>query len=504
VNVKHSSLGKRMAKGAVWTVLMRITLRSIGIVSTIVLARLLVPADFGLVVLASMLIGFVELASEFEFATYLIRGQDIDRSYYDTAWTLSALRGLLIAALLVICSSAAADFFAEPRLQNVLYVLSLASLISGLANIGIVDFQKSLNFDRDFRLTVQTKLVSFVITVLLAIVLRNYWALVIGMLSGRCAALLFGYTMHPFRPRISLVRTGAILRFSKWVIANNLLYYAQRQGYAFVIGKMLNSASVGLYSVGREISAIATSELVVPIGRAMLPGLSALEKEPAAMRRTFLDGLGVIVMLALPLGVGIALTADPLVRVAMGPNWVGAVPVVQILAVVGVVRVFTATSDPHLLALNLPHLTTVLAAFGAVVGIVSMLWAASIWGLVGAAWATSATAILQMLLNYAIIWRVSGISPAAVGAVIWRTVAACLIMSGAVLLLLDHWPRTGAIFSLLLQLCCACVLGALAYGAALLTLWRICGMPAGAEKHALQVLSGLATRVGLRRAADRT
>ena len=90
MNVKHSSLGKRMAKGAVWTVLMRLTLRSIGVVSTIVLARLLVPADFGLVVLASMLIGFVELASEFEFATYLIREQGIDRSYYDTAWTLSA------------------------------------------------------------------------------------------------------------------------------------------------------------------------------------------------------------------------------------------------------------------------------------------------------------------------------------------------------------------------------------------------------------------------------
>jgi O-antigen/teichoic acid export membrane protein len=503
VNVKHSNLGRRMAKGAVWTVLMRVTLRSIGVISTIVLARLLVPADFGLVVLASMLIGLVELASEFEFATYLIRTQGIDRSYYDTAWTLSALRGGLIAVVLVTCSSAAADFFAEPRLQNVLYVLSLASLISGLANIGTVDFQKSLNFDRDFRLTVQTKLVSFVITVLLAVLLRNYWALVVGMLSSRCAALLFGYTMHPFRPRISFVRTGAILRFSKWVIANNLLYYAQRQGYAFVIGKMLNSAAVGLYSVGREISAIATSELVVPIGRALLPGLSALENDPAAVRRTFLDGLAVIVMLALPLGVGIALTADPLVRVAMGPNWVGAVPVVQILAVVGVVRVFTANSDPQLLALNLPHLTTVLACFGAVVGIVSMLWAASIWGLVGAAWATSATAILQMFLNYAIIWRVTGISPAAVGAVIWRTVAACLVMSGAVLTLLDVWPRAGTTLSLLLELCSACVLSAFAYVVALLLLWRVCGMPPGAEKHALQIVSGLAKRAGLWRAGDR-
>jgi len=504
MTLKDSSLGKRMAKGAVWTVLMRLAVRSIGLLSTVVLARLLLPADFGLVVLASMLVGFVELASEFEFGTYLIRTQEIDRSYYDTAWTLSLLRGVFIAAVLVVLAPAAANFFTEPRLQNVLYALALTSVIAGLANIGIVDFQKSLNFDRDFRLTVQTKLISFAVTVLLAVLLRNYWALVIGILSGRATALLLGYTMHPYRPRISFARTSAILRFSKWVLANNLLYYAQRQGYAFVLGKILNSASVGLYSFAREVSALATSELVVPVGRVMLPGLSALEKEPAAMRRAFLEGLAVIVLLGLPLGVGIALIADPLVRVAMGPNWVEAIPVLQILAVVGVARVLTANSDSHLLALNRPHLTTVLACFGAVVGILSMLWAASIWGLVGAAWATSATAVLQMLLNYAILWRAAGILPAAVGAAVWRAVVACLVMAGAVLALLDSWPRTDATFLLFVELCCACILGAVVYIVALLALWRICGMPPGAERHALQVLASVATRMGLRRAAGRS
>lgn len=209
-------------------------------------------------------------------------------------------------------------------------------------------------------------------------------------------------------------------------------------------------------------------------------------------------------MLALPLGVGIALIADPLVRVAMGPNRVEAIPVLQILTVVGVARVLSATSDPHLLAVDLPHLTTVLACFGAVVGILSMLWAASIWGLVGAAWATSATALLQMFLNYAIIWRVTGISPAAVGTVVWRTAAACIAMSGAVLALLEWWPRTDALFPLFLELCCASLLGALVYVVSLLALWRICGMPPSAEKQALQVVSGLATRIGLRRAADRS
>jgi len=108
-----------------------------------------------------------------------------------------------------------------------------------------------------------------------------------------------------------------------------------------------------------------------------------------------------------------------------------------------------------------------------------------------------------MLLNYAIIWRVTGISPSAVGAVIWRAVAACLMMSGAVLTLFDYWPRTDATFPLFLELCCACVVGALVYVVALLVLWRVFGMPSGAEKHALQIASGLAARMRWWRAADR-
>jgi len=503
MTTRYSDLGNRMAKGALWSVLRRLAVRSVGAISVVVLARLLAPSDFGLVVLANMLVAFVELFSQLEIGTFLIRKQESDRSYYDTGWTLLLMRGGLTAVLLTASAPFVADFFAEPRLQNVVYALAGVSLIDGLANIGIIDFQKSLNFDRDFRLMVWTRLVSFAATVSFAVMLRNYWALVIGTLAGSCATSLFSYTMHPYRPRFSLVRTGAILKFSKWMLANNLLYYAQRRSYAFVMGKILDSASLGVYSLAREVSALATSELVAPIRRVLLPGLATLGHEPHAMRRAFLDGLSMIVMLALPLSVGIALVADPLVRVAMGPKWLEAIPLVQILAAVGVARVCTSNSDPHLLALNLPHLTSVLACFGAVVGVLSMLWAASNWGLVGAAWATGVTAVLQMLLNYAIIWRVAAISPAAVGAVVWRSVASCLAMSGAVLALLNQWPRTDTTFALLGQLSCACVLGAVVYVVAHLALWRICGEPAGAEKHALQMATGVAARFRSRRVSDR-
>ena len=103
------------------------------------LARLLVPADFGLVVLATMLIAFLEILSQLELSKFLIVGRDVDRSYYDTAWTLALVRGGVTALALVLCASIAAEFFAEPRLQDVVYALALACLIDGFANVGVVD-----------------------------------------------------------------------------------------------------------------------------------------------------------------------------------------------------------------------------------------------------------------------------------------------------------------------------------------------------------------------------
>ena len=447
--------------------------------------------------------GLVELASEFAFATYLIRSQGIDRSYYDTAWTLSVLRGGLIAIVLVVSASAAAEFFAEPRLQNVLYALALVSLIDGLANIGIVDFQKSMNFDRDFRLTVQTKLVSFAVTVLLAVLLRNYWALVIGMLSGRFAALLFGYTMHPYRPRVSLARTGAILRFSKWVLASNMLYSAQRQGYAFVIGKILNSASVGLYSLAREISAMATSEIVLPVHRAMLPGLSALERDPAAMRRTFLDGLAVIVMLALPLGVGIALVADPLVRVAMGRIGWRRSPCCRSwrLSESSACSPPTATRSSRSQPAASDDRAGLLRGgrrhrFDAVGGVDLGSHRCGM-GNQRDRVASVAPDLRHHLAGGRNLARNRGRRRLARRCRVSRDVRRGADAA-------RYWPRTDTASWLVMELGCACVLGALVYVAVLLGSWRNCGMPPGAEKHALQVCSSLATRIGLRRAADRT
>ena len=498
----YAALGKKMATGAVWTIVMRFMVRAIGMVSTIILARLLVPEDFGLVAIASLFVALLETTSQVNLSTYLIRTQKVDRSYYDTAWTLLVARGGLIAIILVLAAPSIAAFYGDVRLERILYAMAGANALGSLKNIGIVNFQKFLQFDKDFKFTVLTKLSAFAVTILLAVIMRNYWALIIGTLSSHLAALIFSYTMHSYRPKFSLVRTREIIKFAKWLLANNILNFAQRKCDVAVIGKILDAGSLGIYSIARDFSAIVSAEIIQPLHRVLLPGLSKMADDREDARRGFLDGLSVIALLGLPLSVGIGVTADPLVRLALGPNWTGVIPILQVLTIVGVARICVANCGTYLLVLDQPHLTTVPVLVGAGVGIPLALWGIWVGGMMGAAWAASATSVLLVLVTYTIMWRTCGISPAIIANAIWRSIFSCSVMACVVWQLLDIWSPTQSIGGLGFKLFSAVLIGAITYIGVHLAAWRLSGAPVGAEHYALMLVRKFAKRFGRKNVLD--
>ena len=123
-----------MAVGAAWTVSMRLAISGLGIISTMILVRLLSPEDFGLVALATMLLGFLAVMSDFSFEIYLIQHQDASPEHYDTVWTLSIIRGAALSLILVAFAKPVAVFFDQPPLQGILYWLALTLLIGGFRN----------------------------------------------------------------------------------------------------------------------------------------------------------------------------------------------------------------------------------------------------------------------------------------------------------------------------------------------------------------------------------
>ncbi len=499
-----SSIGNQIAKGAAWMIGMRFAMRGIGLVSTIILARLLTPEDFGVVAIATMLFGFLLMLGEFGFDTYLIKKQDADRSYYDTVWTMTVIRGLLLAAILITTAQYAADFFNEPRIQPIIYCLAGFAVVTSLYNVGVVDFRKEMTFDRDFLYMVIPKIASFAVTVICAFMWRDYWALVVGMATNYFCVLVLGYIMHPYRPRFSLIRAREILGFSIWLLLNNILGYFNLRYDEFVLGRMMGSASVGLYSVSYEVSNMPTSELVAPIRRAIFPGYAKLAVSREKLADSFVGIWSTVLLVVGPMAFGILLVADYLVPVALGAKWIEAIPLIQVLAIYGFFGVLVSNGGPIYFVLGRPQFFAGLIGISLLVKIPTLIWAVDTYGVIGAAWAATFAAGLYALLDLTTVSILLKLSIGRLFGSCWRAVVAMTIMIGAVVQL-DKWIVTEPhISALAIKLVVLSLSGAAIYAGTVIGLWQLCGRPqSSAEAVVLRLLAKTLGHFGRRTMLER-
>lgn len=478
-------VNRKMAIGAAWMILFKITERLIGLVSTIILARLLVPEDFGLIAMAMSVIAVLELLGAFSFDMALIQNQSAERKHYDTAWTFNVIFGVGTALLLMALAGPAASFYEESRLTAVMLCLAAFPLLQGFENIGVVAFRKEMQFDREFNFLLARKVAGFLITIPAALLLRNYWALIIGMLSGRLVSVALSYRLHPYRPRLSLEAAADLFDFSKWLFFNNLLFFAKNNSADFVVGKLAGSGALGVYSVAFQIANLPTTELVAPINRAVFPGYSRLSSNLADLRQGYLNVIGVIAMFALPAGVGIAVTSEALVMALLGPKWMAAAGIIGILAIFGVLTAMQTNMGSVYLALGQPQVSTWLAvAYVAVLLPLLIAWTGP-YGAEGAAWAYLVTVAALLPVNlYVLFGRLELRLPEFLAAT-WRPIAATVLMAVVVHAWLQSADAATGSLAAIPQLLTAVGVGVVTYGLALWGVWRACGSPDGAEKATL-------------------
>lgn len=471
-----------MSKGAVWMVLFKLTARGLGLISTIILARLLMPSDFGLIAMAMSIIAALELLSAFSFDMALIQNQQAERCHYDTAWTFNVLFAVTSAVILLLLAGPAARFYDQPQLDTVMYFLAIGALVQGFENIGVVAFRKEMEFHREFKFLLSKKLVAFSVTVPLAFLLRNYWALVAGMLAGKIAGVVISYLAHSYRPRFCLKARAELFHFSKWLMVSNALIFLRIRSADFIIGKVSGSHALGLYTIAYEISNLPTTELIAPINRAVFPGYAKMSSELAELRQGFLSVISVIAMFALPAAAGIVVTAELLVRVFLGTNWLEAVPLMQILAVFGAIIAMQTNTGYVYLALGQPRILTLLGGAYILVLIPTLIWLVPDNGALGAAWAYLITAITLLPVYYFALQRRLQLKSTKLLSVVWRPVAATLAMSFATQTVLALPLFGDGLSAQILQLAVTVISGVISYALVLFGLWRLSGAPDGAEQ----------------------
>ena len=498
-SAKPTSTGvllRKTARGAGWIVGWRMVTRFLGLISTLVLARLLFPSDFGVVALGTALSGAIDALSSLGVEEALIREEVLNRDLYDTAFTLNLIRSGGTAAILIIAALPAARFFVDPRLTLVVLSLAACSFVAGLANIGPIDYRKSLDFRREFVLRVIPRLAGFVVTIIGAIAWRSYWALLAGIAATRVLGTLLSYLMHPYRPRLSLRRWRHLGSFSLWTWAIGVAFTVRDRAAAFLVARYLGEFDLGTYTVGLEIAVMPISEILGPLGRACFSSFAATRHDGSDPAEVYMRVLSVAAMAIFPVAIGISAVADPATRIFLGSHWLAAIPVIQILAVFIITTVFWLISEIMLSAYAKLGVMFRLSVVFAFVRLVSLAYAVPRFGLMGAVYATSLAASLEHLVWLGVTLRVFRISLRAILIRIWRPIVAAIGMSAMLMATkLGWWPVSGSSMRLAGALVTSSGTGAACYVGALVSLWFVSGRPTGAETDAFSLVSPLAAKV---------
>lgn len=460
-------------------IVLRLCDRLLGLVSTLVLARLLVPSDFGLIAMAMSFIALIELASAFSFEIALIQRADPARAHYDTAWTLNLGFALFCALTTAALSPFAAHFYSEPRLVGVMAALAAGWAVQGFENIGIVNFRRRMDFSSEFKFMFAKRIAGFLVTIVLAFSFRSYWALIAGQLTGRLVGVALSYVMEPFRPRLSLAARSDLFSFSGWMFITNMMAFGLLRLPHFLIGRVEGAAALGFYTIASEFARLPSSELSAPINRAVLPGLSRLTEDRPAFWRVFTDVIGMTIALTLPASIGLAMVAGLLVQVVLGPQWTAAAPILAVLAVSGAIEVIMANNGTVYLAMGKPRLPAMLCGvkLAVLIGTAAVLVPDS--GLMGMAVSELIASVFAVILSVVVMMKVVEIPLVGVVRAVWRPFVASALM-GACLWALHGFAGEQTSNSPL-TLLGAIGVGAVGYVASLFILWWLSGRPAGAE-----------------------
>lgn len=482
----QDNISSRTATGAVWTVGIRLAINILAFSSQLILARLLLPEDFGLVAVAGIVASILEAFGQFGFEISLIQRQTTDRSYYDSAWTMNVMVGLVTALLLLLLAHPTALFFEDHRVSSIVICFAFAAAFRGFSNIGTVEFQKHLDFRREFIFLILQKSIGFVVTIPLAIIWRNYWALVAGMVAFYVFGTVLSYRIHSFRPRFSFVRIRELFKFSRWLVLNNVLNWLDRQGRYFFIGKLIGIREVGLYGMASQITGLATHDIAQPIARALFPGLAIVAGNQERLIRGVKIGLSGTMTLVIPAGLGLAYVADLAIPILLGDRWAESAMIVEALAVAAIFQAIFSTAQSAFLATGKPQLATRLLSIQALALVSLLVPALMITSLDKAVWAIPIAQFLGGIIALGQLSSTFGLTVITLLQTIWRQAISGTIMIACLFGLDIHISgNLGGWRLLTLQIVWGCIV----YVVALLATWRAAGKPEGAEKSVIEYLT---------------
>ncbi|MDH3232368.1 MAG: lipopolysaccharide biosynthesis protein [Alphaproteobacteria bacterium] len=469
-------MSNQLARGATWMVSMRWVVRGLGLISMVVLARLLSPDDFGVFAIGLIVLGFIEFLAEGGIEFALIREQSAKREHFDSAWTVQIILGLLTGALIFASAPLVAYLFDEPRAVPVLQILALRPVCTAFTNIGVVSFLKEFDFRKEFLFDVTRRVMDATITIVLAVTLRNYMALVIGAVAGAAFGAIFSYVIHPYRPRLSLKKVREIWSFSGWLVVSYAAEEISDLVDRIVVGAIAATNMLGLYHMAGTISAVIMQNTIFPLWRGLFPAYAKIAHEPEELAAAFYPVFGWVVVVSCVAGFGISSVAPDLVVTLLGEKWAPAIPLVPWLTVA--VAIAGVVDNPLLIltALGRTRLIAIQSIIRVVMVGTALPLAGMFWGVEGVAIAVFVVATLHAPIPFYFLIRNSPVTLRDIIRRVWRPLTSGGVMYVVVRIVAEALDGHYAVV-----LSIEIAAGAATFIVCSLLLWVLSGRPPGPE-----------------------
>ncbi|XJJ69844.1 oligosaccharide flippase family protein (plasmid) [Novosphingobium sp. BL-8A] len=465
----------------------QISSRVLDVAALLALARLLVPADFGLVAIASSVLLVLTAITEMPVIDILVQRDELQSRDVDAAFTTNIIRGLGVASLMALLSIPIAHIYADERLIPILCVLSLVPIGKNLESPALVHALRQLNYKPTANVLLFGKFCGALSSISLAFATKSYWALIAGVTTTAIASAAWSYVLAPYRPKIDFKGVWSLLSFAGWVTLSRVLFTANQQGDRFFIGHILGTSRLGTYTMGGDISSIATNSLAAPILRPMFAGMARIHADRERLRAAYIQCQQALMMLILPLGVGLAAVADLLVALVLQPQWSDTRIVIWWIAPIVALQMLSIPVQAASMATAQPATLTIREGAALLMRLPPTLLAAYFYGFEGAVISRSLTGALIILFNMNLAKKLVGASITTQILAVWRSIASSIVMVLAILSTKFGLPHPIGALQQISELTLLVLVGGAIYCASHLTFWKMSGSPPGPETFLFEI-----------------
>lgn len=425
-------LKKHFFNGAVWAGLRRFGEQGIQTVTTIILARILSPHEFGIVGIANIFILFANTINQLGISSAIIQRKDIDEGHLSSAFWANVVTGVTLCLLMMSLSWPAARFFRNDEVQPILFVLSFNFILAALRIVQNAQFSRNLQFGKLASLSVWEMLSNSIMTIALAAKGLGVWSLVWGRLFGIGMGTWLAWASSPWRPKcvFQFEKFRQLFKFGIHAMSVNILTYLGQNIDYVIVGRFLGTGPLGFYTMAytfvtlpqRKISSILTS--------VVFPTFVKIQDDNARVARNYLKILSYISIITFPILMGLMMVSPYFVKIVLGEKWLPIVVPMQIMCVLGMLSSIATTMGSIFYVKGRPDIE-----FKAdILNLAALAGALTIgvkFGIVGVAVAITAVAIIGTPLIFLIITRIIGTNMTAIYKALHPALLCSLSMSAA-------------------------------------------------------------------------